>query len=61
MCLSQPETEAQYVSKLLRYSLSLGAHSCLSPGHLELFDTMAAVAQGKTMEELGPLSQTEQM
>lgn len=57
----QPETEAAYVQKLLRYTLSLGAHSCLSPGHLDLFDTMAAIAQGKTMSELGPLTEAEQL
>jgi hypothetical protein len=43
----QPETEPDYVAKLLRYTLSLGAHSCLSPGHLDLFDTMASIAQGE--------------
>lgn len=57
----QPETDPVYVQKLLRYTLSLGAHSCLSPGHLDLFDTMAAIAKGKTMEELGPLTDGEQL
>lgn len=57
----QPETEPTYVQKLLRYTLSLGAHSCLSPGHLDLFDTMAAIAQGKDMLELGPLTEGEQL
>lgn len=57
----QPETDPVYVEKLLRYTLSLGAHSCLSPGHLDLFDTMAAIAKGKTLEELGPLTEQEQL
>ena len=57
----QPETEPEYVQKLLRYTLSIGAHSCLSPGALDLFDIMSSIAQGKTMDELGPLSEAEEI
>ena len=31
-------------NKLLCDALSIGAHSCLSPGHLDLFDTMVRSA-----------------
>ena len=32
----------------------------VSTGHLDLFDTMASIAQGKSMEQLGPLSEAEE-
>jgi aryl-alcohol dehydrogenase-like predicted oxidoreductase len=59
----QPETEAEWASKLLRFTLSLGGVcSAVSPGHLDLFAMMAALAQGKVLEagELPPLSAEEE-
>ena len=56
----QPEDDPVWARKLLRYTLSLGVTTAISPGHLDLFTMLASFAIGKTEEDLPPLTEEEE-
>lgn len=60
----QPEDDLEYAALLLRFTLSVGGGivaSALSPGHLDLFDSLASLARGKTLAEISsPLTAEEE-
>ena len=56
----QPEDDPVWARKLLRYTLSLGVTTAISPGPLDLFTMLASFAIGKTEEDLPPLTEQEE-